>query len=96
MHQRGTANFVSINGHLDGRIDLSKKGDSLVEDIVASDKSEESRMQSQMGNPALMELTIMAAKLAYENAELIRRIVNDDWEASYSTLILFLHFTSLQ
>lgn len=82
--QRGTETFISTIGHLDGRINLYKKGERLAEDIVASVNSEETSITAELGNRALMDLCIMASKLAYENAKVIREIVTDHWKASYS------------
>ncbi|KAM1219116.1 hypothetical protein ACFX14_046305 [Malus domestica] len=61
--QRDTKTFIRIFGHLDGRVDL-RKGEDLAKDIVASISEGTS---VKLGNPTLMDLCIMASKLAYEN-----------------------------
>nr|XP_004303774.2 PREDICTED: uncharacterized protein LOC101300646 isoform X1 [Fragaria vesca subsp. vesca] len=81
--QRGTETFISTIGHLDGRINLYKKGERLAEDIVASVNSEETSITAELGNRALMDLCIMASKLAYENAKVIRGIVTDHWKMHF-------------
>ncbi|KAM5579731.1 triacylglycerol lipase OBL1 [Rosa sericea] len=78
--QRGTETFISTIGHLDGRINLYKKGERLAEDIVAFVYSEETSTKAELGNRALMDLCIMASKLAYENARVVREIVIDHWK----------------
>ncbi|KAL6010466.1 hypothetical protein ACLOJK_000899 [Asimina triloba] len=55
LPRRNSETFISTIGHLDGRIDLYK-GHSLA------------GLGDQMGNKALMDLCMMASKLAYENA----------------------------
>ena len=81
--ERGTETFISTIGQLDGRINLYK-GESLAENIVASVYTEKTTTEEELGNRALMDLCIMASKLAYENAKVIREIVTDHWKASYS------------
>ncbi|KAE9616014.1 putative triacylglycerol lipase [Lupinus albus] len=65
--ERGTETFISTIGQLDGRIDLYKKRD----------------LKPEMGNRALMDLCIMASKLAYENAQVIKKIVNHHWKMHF-------------
>lgn len=67
--QRGSEAFISIVGHLDNRIDLHE-GQMFTEFIP------------EMGNRALMDLCVMASKLAYENALVIKNIVSNHWKAS--------------
>lgn len=70
--ERGSETFISTIGHLDGRIDLYKR-DDLVKEVG----------DSASGEQALMDLCIIAAKLAYENANVIRNIVVHHWKACY-------------
>lgn len=88
--RRGTETFISTIGQLDGRIDLYK-GDSLARDIGGSVFAEG---EVKIGNRALMDLCIMASKLAYENAQVVINIVVHHWKASYSVLFLFSSFVS--
>lgn len=79
MPQRGSETFISAIGHLDGRIDLDKndlfeKGD----DEPAS--KEKIGINMDLGNRALVDLSMMAAKLAYENAEVVKNVVNQHWQ----------------
>ncbi|KAM1016652.1 hypothetical protein ACFX2A_047296 [Malus domestica] len=88
--QRGTETFISTTGHLDGRIDLYS-GENLAENVVAS-LSEGSGIKAELDNRGLMDLCMMAAKLAYENAQVVRYIVVDHWKASYSCPMHFVDF----
>ncbi|KAJ7963376.1 Lipase [Quillaja saponaria] len=65
--QRGTETFLSTIGHLDRRIDLCR-GLSL---------------NVEMENRALMDLCMMASKLAYENAEVVRKVVHHHWKMHF-------------
>lgn len=80
--QRGSETFISAIGHLDGRIDLYKN------DLIAEGKDDpffgERGLQLQIENRALMDLSIMASKLAYENANVVRNVVNQHWKACFS------------
>lgn len=71
---RGSDTFISTIGHIDGRIDLYK-GESLVGDISNG-------VHTDLGHRALMDLCIMASKLAYENAKVVKNIVTHHWKAS--------------
>lgn len=82
--ERGTVTFVSTIGHLDGRIDLYK-GWNFVEhlesmDLVNSGSSGSVRLEP--GSRGLMDLCVMASKLAYENAKVVENVVNLHWKAS--------------
>ncbi|KAM1113420.1 hypothetical protein ACFX1Q_046153 [Malus domestica] len=77
--QRDTKTFIRIFGHLDGRVDL-RKGEDLAKDIVASISEGTS---VKLGNPTLMDLCIMASKLAYENDKVIRKVVVDNWKMHF-------------
>ena len=72
--QRGSDTFISAIGHLDGRIDLYKRSRDLVMKLEVGDSA-------ASGEQALMDLCIMAAKLAYENANVVRNIVVHHWKA---------------
>lgn len=78
--QRGTETFISTIGHIDGRIDLLK-GKAAEDVAVNGSVSEETRLIVELRNRALMDLCIMASKLAYENAEVIRNVVLHHWKA---------------
>lgn len=79
--QRGRDTFLSTIGQLDGRIDLYK-GLSILEQVSDSDFGERG-ITIELGNRALMDLCIMASKLAYENAEVVRNVVVQHWKVSY-------------
>ncbi|KAM1113422.1 hypothetical protein ACFX2B_045543 [Malus domestica] len=79
--QRGTETFISTTGHLDGRIDLYS-GENLAENVVAS-LSEGSGIKAELDNRGLMDLCMMAAKLAYENDQVVRYIVVDHWKMHF-------------
>ena len=87
--RRGTETFISTIGQLDGRIDLHK-GESLARDVGGSVFAE-GGAEVEMWNRALMDLCIMASKLAYENAQVVYNVVVNHWEASCS--VLFCSFS---
>lgn len=88
--RRGTENFLSTIGQLDGRIDLYK-GQYLVEQLRDSDVGQRG-IDMELGNRILMDLCIMASKLAYENAEVVRNVVVDHWKVKLFYLLFILHF----
>ncbi|RZR85628.1 hypothetical protein BHM03_00012646 [Ensete ventricosum] len=64
VHIRGSETFISAIGHLDSRVDL------LMFDAASmrsEEESEEVAACSQVGRRAVMDLCMMASKLAYEN-----------------------------
>lgn len=81
MPCRGSDTFISTIGHLDGRINLYKS-ESIV-DKMDDITSEETSIPTEMGNRALMDLCIMAAKLAYENASVVRNVVVRHWKMHF-------------
>ncbi|KAK9923890.1 hypothetical protein M0R45_032288 [Rubus argutus] len=94
--QPGTETFLSLFGLVDGRIQLYRRGESSAEAAeqrvdsvnsketsVASVTSEETSIQAELGNRALMDLCVMASKLAYENANVVRQIVIDHWKMHF-------------
>jgi hypothetical protein len=80
--QRDTETFISTIGHLDGRIDLYRD-ENLLEQLDNS-VSAEKIATKEIGNRALMDLCIMASKLAYENAKVVQSTVVQHWKASDS------------
>ncbi|PSS18161.1 Lipase [Actinidia chinensis var. chinensis] len=74
MPQRGSETFISAIGHLDERINLYKSN-SLVEGA--------SGLQVEIGNRTVMDLCMMASKLAYENANVVRNVVNLHWKMHF-------------
>ncbi|KAH7546981.1 hypothetical protein FEM48_Zijuj01G0258700 [Ziziphus jujuba var. spinosa] len=95
--QRGSETFISTIGHIDGRIDLYK-GKSEGDVDFNGSVSEETRLRVELGNRALMDLCIMASKLAYENAKVIRNVMHfvdfydcwNDFQKEMSTQIFIL------
>ncbi|KAF4368850.1 triacylglycerol lipase OBL1 [Cannabis sativa] len=71
--RRGTETFISTIGQLDGRIDLHK-GESLAREIDG---------EVEIGTRALMDLCIMASKLAYENAQVVNNVVVHHWKMHF-------------
>ncbi|XP_019418708.1 PREDICTED: uncharacterized protein LOC109329483 [Lupinus angustifolius] len=76
--KRGTETFISTIGHLDMRIDLHK-GQILAQDSDIMDEA----LKPEMGNRALMDLCMMASKLAYENSQVIKKVVNHHWKMHF-------------
>ncbi|CAL5361062.1 unnamed protein product [Camellia sinensis] len=81
MPQRGSETFISTIGHLDGRTDLYKSN-SLV-DRTGEPASGVKDLQLEIGNRALTDLCMMASKLAYENAKVVRNVINLHWKMHF-------------
>ncbi|KAF5466260.1 hypothetical protein F2P56_016203 [Juglans regia] len=82
LPRRDTETFISTIGHLDGRIDLYK-GQSLLQEEEGDAVFRERSIRVEIGNRNLMDLCIMASKLAYENAEVVRNIVLHHWKMHF-------------
>lgn len=82
--RRGSATFISTIGHIDGRINLDP-GDVFVvkDDDDDVPVLEQRGIQLEAGNKSLMDLCMMASKLAYENAIVIKNVVNLHWKACF-------------
>ncbi|KAI3463181.1 hypothetical protein Pfo_019844 [Paulownia fortunei] len=79
--KRDSETFISTIGHLDGRVDLFKIETSSKE--ISQNDFEKKSWQVEMGNRALMDLCMMASKLAYENAKVVRNIVDLHWKMHF-------------
>ncbi|PIA43297.1 hypothetical protein AQUCO_02000608v1 [Aquilegia coerulea] len=77
---RDSDTFISTIGHLDGRVDLYN-GDIFTRFQNAIQHSKET--STQVGDRALMDFCIMASKLAYENAKVVRNIVVHHWKMHF-------------
>nr|XP_018674652.1 PREDICTED: uncharacterized protein LOC103969031 isoform X2 [Musa acuminata subsp. malaccensis] len=78
--QRGSATFVSAIGHLDKRVDLLKFDAAS---LRSEEESEEVAACSQVGRRAVMDLCMMASKLAYENDKVVADVVNNHWKMHF-------------
>lgn len=78
---RGSETFISMIGHLDGRIDLygSETLTRAVDEVASMGGS----FQAEVGSRMLMDLCIMASKLAYENAKVVENVVNLHWKMHF-------------
>ncbi|KAI3455692.1 hypothetical protein Pfo_012355 [Paulownia fortunei] len=79
--KRDSETFISVIGHLDGRVDLFKT-ESFPKEINKPD-FDKKNWQGEMGNRALMDLCMMASKLAYENAKVVRNVVDLHWKMNF-------------
>lgn len=82
--ERGSLTFVSTIGQLDGRIDLYR-GWNFVEHLESIDSvnsGSSGSVKINLGSRGLMDLCVMASKLAYENAKVVENVVNLHWKAS--------------
>ncbi|GKV09676.1 hypothetical protein SLEP1_g21138 [Rubroshorea leprosula] len=77
--QRGIEAYISIVGQIDGRVDLYH-GKKLVKKLYSSASGEISN------NRELMDLCMMASKLSYENAEVVRNVVVHHWKMHFVAL----------
>lgn len=73
--KRDSETFISAIGHFDRRLDLFK-----IENLSGGNDFEKITWEVEMGNRALMDLCMMASKLAYENAKVVRNIVELRWK----------------
>lgn len=87
--KRGTSTFISSIGHLDGRIDLKYKADDFIRE------SSNNYGITMENNRFLMDLCIMASKLAYENAAVVEEVVLNYWKASILNLRSLIKFLTL-
>ncbi|KAI4329010.1 hypothetical protein L6164_021317 [Bauhinia variegata] len=81
--RRDTEAFISTIGHLDGRVDLYKSQELAEANIGGGSVAGEGGLRANMGNRALMDLCMLASKLAYENAHVIKSIVNNHWNMHF-------------
>ncbi|KAJ4844088.1 hypothetical protein Tsubulata_027518 [Turnera subulata] len=79
--QRDTETFISTIGHLDGRIDLY--GAQKLLGTLDAHVSAENPIEAETGNRALMDLCILASKLAYENAKVVRNVIVQHWKMHF-------------
>ncbi|KAG4182914.1 hypothetical protein ERO13_A09G076040v2 [Gossypium hirsutum] len=70
--KRGTETFISTIGQLDERVELYKPG-SVTERIV----------NLELDDRAIMDLCMMASKLAYENAQVVKNVVVHHWKMHF-------------
>ncbi|KAL3351852.1 hypothetical protein AABB24_020103, partial [Solanum stoloniferum] len=78
--QRGTANFISIIGHIDGRINLLYNTEILTKEIAQSDSFIK---KNEQRDRALMDLCMMSSKLAYQNENVVKDVVNHHWKMHF-------------
>lgn len=82
--ERYTETFISTIGHLDSRIDLYKDNQLIAQAIGDSDGFRKKIMiKAETGDRALMDLCIMASKLAYENAQVVRSTIINHWKMHF-------------
>ncbi|KAL1076770.1 hypothetical protein V6Z11_D10G053700 [Gossypium hirsutum] len=79
--KRGTETFISTIGHLDERMDLYQ-AKNLVGDLHNSTPGEGIK-NVELDDRATMDLCVMASKLAYENAEVVRNVVVHHWKMHF-------------
>ena len=78
--QKESDTFISTIGHLDGRLDLYR-GDFM---DVLNREMDPLHTTIPIESNTLMDLCMMASKLAYENANVVRNVVIDHWKANFS------------
>ncbi|CAA3006777.1 uncharacterized protein LOC105166112 [Olea europaea subsp. europaea] len=79
--QRDSETFISAIGHLDGHIDLFKS-EMMLNNTIEPDFWKKI-LQFGGGSQVLMDLCIIASKLAYENANVVRNVVNLHWKMHF-------------
>lgn len=88
--RRGSETFISTIGHIDGRINLDPRDVFVVENEEVS-VLEQRGIQLEAGNRSLMDVSMMASKLAYENATVIKNVVNLHWKACFLILLFLVY-----
>ncbi|KAL1207312.1 Triacylglycerol lipase OBL1 [Cardamine amara subsp. amara] len=80
--ERGSVTFVSTIGQLDGRIDLYRGWNFVehLESIDSANSGSSGRVNIELGSRGLMDLCVMASKLAYENAKVVENVVDLHWK----------------
>lgn len=78
LPQRGSETFISAIGHVDGRINLYKS--ETLSRAAGEPEYLERAVEVEIGSQTLMDLCIMASKLAYENELVVRNVVNLHWK----------------
>nr|ABD90510.1 LipRC1p [Ricinus communis] len=89
--KRGEADFISTIGYLDSRMDLhgtplvSHQADEVISnaDNPSLKEGHNSKIKGALGNRSLMDLCIMASKLAYENTKVVERVVTHHWKMQF-------------
>ncbi|EEF28563.1 uncharacterized LOC8284735 [Ricinus communis] len=89
--KRGEADFISTIGYLDSRMDLhgtpmvSHQADEVISnaDNPSLKEGHNSKIKGALGNRSLMDLCIMASKLAYENTKVVERVVAEHWKMHF-------------
>ncbi|KAF3327464.1 Lipase [Carex littledalei] len=72
LPERGSDSYLSIIGHIDTRLDLYKfHHQSALEEI------------RELEGKALLDLCVMASKLAYENANVVQNAVENRWKMHF-------------
>lgn len=89
MPRGDSVTFVSAIGHLDRRVDLFQ-GANLRRAIENFSES-----GIQIDSKPVMDLCMMASKLAYENEHVVKRVIDHHWKASLFYFVLFMCFSSL-
>lgn len=90
--QRGSETFTSIIGHIDGRLNLLYNTEILTKEITRPDDFVDKNVELGMGHRALMGLCMMSSKLAYENENVVKNLVNHHWKV-YIILHLRLYYS---
>ncbi|VFR00115.1 unnamed protein product [Cuscuta campestris] len=79
--RRGSETYTCVVGYLDGRIDLYKS--EMVLDELRGHDAMKVSVPLKPGNRALMDLCMMASKLAYENENVVKKVVNLHWKMHF-------------
>ncbi|KAG9447854.1 hypothetical protein H6P81_013982 [Aristolochia fimbriata] len=84
--KRGTKEFRSVIGHIDGRVDLNNKPSSLLgathfpqmKPLLVLNPFDPDKISKNT-----LDLTVMAAKIAYENEAYIENVVTNHWKMRF-------------
>lgn len=84
--RRDSVTFVSAIGHIDRRVDLFQGANlrQAIENFSGSG--------IQIDSKPVMDLCMMASKLAYENEHVVKQVIDHHWKASLLYFVLFMCF----
>ncbi|XP_065867199.1 triacylglycerol lipase OBL1-like [Euphorbia lathyris] len=80
--KRGSEDFLSMIGHVDPRVELYKTRilSEKVDNYIASDVA---KIKTDLGDKYLMDLCVMAAKIVYENKNVVQNVVDNYWKMHF-------------
>ncbi|KAJ4763774.1 alpha/beta-Hydrolases superfamily protein [Rhynchospora pubera] len=79
--ERGSKNCLSAVGYLDTRVHLHK--------FCNNSAPEEKEKPGVLEDLVMMDICVMASKIVYENADVVKSIIDEDWKMHFVNLYNF-------